>query len=64
MEEEGIALEFIELPEEEEQKWVELIEPMYDDHIEYLNEQGLPGEDIFDTTLELIDKNLEKYGTQ
>lgn len=64
MEEEEIELEFIELSQEEEQKWVELIEPMYDDHIEYLNEQGLPGEDIFETVLELIDKNLEKYGAQ
>ena len=62
LEEEGIELEYIELDEEEEERWVEEIEPLYDEHIEYLNEQGFPGEEVFDTAMKLIEENREKYG--
>ncbi len=61
IEEEGIQLEITHLSAEEQQRWVEKIEPMFEDQINHLNNQGLPGEEIFDNVLELIDENAKKY---
>jgi TRAP-type C4-dicarboxylate transport system substrate-binding protein len=62
LEKEGIELVFNRLTEEESERWVEHIKPMFDDHIDYLNKRGLPGKEIFDSALELMGNNLEKYG--
>lgn len=59
---EGFNLEITILSPEEEQRWIKQIEPMFDDHVKYLNEKGLPGKDILNTVVELNKKNLDKYG--
>ncbi|MDO9536371.1 MAG: TRAP transporter substrate-binding protein [Bacillota bacterium] len=59
---EGIELEIIYLSKEEEERWVNDIKPLLDNHIKYLNDKGLPGQEIYNTTLKIIEKNTEIYG--
>ena len=61
IEAEGIDLEITYLTAEEQERWVKQIEPMFEGQIQHLNNQGLPGDDIFKTVLELIDKNSTLY---
>lgn len=44
------------LDPEEEQRWLELIDPIMGEYAEELNERGLPGEEILDLAQELTDK--------
>lgn len=50
------GLEVITLPEEEAQKWIELVEPIQDEFVAKMKEQGLPGEEILNTVKELADQ--------
>ncbi len=56
------GMEVIELEEDEYQRWLEETEPVLDDYIEKLNEEGLPGEEIMDLAFEIAEDKSEKYG--
>ena len=56
------GLEIIELDPEEEERFLEAIEPVQENYIEELNEMGYDGETIFEQVLELDDKYSEQYG--
>lgn len=54
IEEHGV--EEIHLSEEETERWKEALEPLIDEHIEYLNSEGLNGQEIMDKIIELTEK--------
>jgi len=47
---------YIIMPEEEHAKFKAAVKPMIDERIEYLNKQGLDGQKIMDTIMQLADK--------
>ena len=55
-------IEFIELSDEEVARWMKLMEPVMDEHVAYLNDRGLPGEEILETVLAIVDKYNQEYG--
>jgi len=55
-------VEIIELPDEEIQRWLEKMQPIMDQHIAYLNERNLPGEEIVNTILKIVEDNNQKFG--
>ena len=59
---EEYGMEVIELPAEEEEKWLEAIEPVQDEWKDDAVEEGLPGEEIMETVLELDENYSEQYG--
>lgn len=58
-EEEGI--EVISLPEEEAQRWIELVEPIQQNFVNRMNEKGLQGEKILETVKQLAEKYNQEY---
>ncbi len=54
--------EVIELDPEEEERWLQAIEPVQENWIQGANEEGLPGEEIMDLVRELDRKYSEEYG--
>jgi len=50
------SIEMITLSDQETQKWMDILNPLLDKRIAELNEKGLPGKEIMDTTLKLADK--------
>ncbi len=62
LEEEGFEIKVTNLSEQEKERWIGKIAPMMDEHVEYLNDKGLPAEEIVNTALKIIEKNIEKYG--
>lgn len=61
-EEEGIEMEIIKLDDEEQKRWIELVEPLFDEHVRELEEKGLPGDEILQQVIELTEKYNEEYG--
>lgn len=55
-------VEIIELADDEIARWLEVMQPIMDQHIEFLNGRNLPGEDIVNTILKIVEDNNEKYG--
>jgi TRAP-type C4-dicarboxylate transport system substrate-binding protein len=49
-------IEVVELSEEEKAKWIETLQPVFDQYKETLNSKGLDGEKILATVQELTDK--------
>ncbi|MGM0652870.1 MAG: TRAP transporter substrate-binding protein [Bacillota bacterium] len=47
--EEEMGMEIIELDEQEQERWIERVEPIQEEFIERMNQQDLPGKDIVDT---------------
>ncbi len=64
IEEEGLDLEIITLSEEEAERWKDRLDPILEEHKTYLEEKGLPGEDIMETVLELADEYNQLYGNR
>lgn len=60
VEEHGV--EEIHLSEEETERWREALKPLIDNHIEYLNNEGLNGQEIMDKILELTEKYNKEFG--
>lgn len=56
------GLEVIELAPDEYQRWVDLIDPIYDEWIAKADGLGLPGEDIIEMIRELDAYYSEKHG--
>lgn len=54
------AMEVITLPEEEQEKWINLVKPIQDEFVRKINKQGVDGQEILDTVLQLS----EKYNTE
>ncbi len=54
--------EVIELEPDEYQRWVDLIDPIYDAWIKNANDAGLPGEEIIDMVREFDEKYSQEYG--
>lgn len=59
VEEQG--MEVISLTPEEEEKWIKLVQPIQDEFVAKMNQQGLPGQKIVDTVKELADLYNEEY---
>lgn len=55
-------VEMIELADDEISRWLEIMQPIMDQQIAFLNERNLPGEDIVNTILKIVEDNNEKYG--
>lgn len=54
--------EIIVLDAEEEEKWLEAIEPVQNNYVESLNEMGYDGEAILEKILQLDEKYSDQYG--
>lgn len=59
---EEYGMEVIELDPDEYQRWVDLIDPIYEAWIERANDRGLPGEDIVDLVRHFDAIYSEEYG--
>lgn len=59
VEEQGMQI--INLPQEETEKWMELVKPIQDEFIEAMNKQGFDGKNIMDTLKALSDKYNQEY---
>lgn len=53
--------ETIELSDEEKEKWLERLEPLKEDYINKMDEEGLSGQEIMDQIEELADKYNEEF---
>lgn len=54
------GMEVFKLSQEEQDKWISIINPILDDFVGQMNSQGQPGQEILDTVKSLADKyNLE-----
>jgi len=53
--------EIITLTEQEQQLWMELIEPIQDEYIDSMDKLGYPGQEILDSVKALADENNELY---
>ena len=60
VEEHGV--EEIHLSEEETQRWHDALGSLVEDHIEYLNSEGLNGQEIMDKIFELTEKYNKEFG--
>jgi len=54
-------VEIITLPEEEQDRWLEKIKPLQDEYVTFLDEKGLPGDEILKSVKELADKYNKQY---
>lgn len=59
--EENFDHEIIELSDDEKAKWMEQLEPIQEEYIKELNDQGLPGEDIVNRIIELTEKYNNEF---
>jgi len=55
------GMEVINLSEEEANKWIDLVKPIQDDFAAKMDQQGLNGQEILDTVIELSDRYNEEY---
>jgi len=55
-------IEVIELDEEEEERWIEAIEPAIEEWIADVEEKDLPGEEAVEIVEEMFNKYAEEYG--
>jgi len=53
--------EVITLSKEENARWIEAIQPVQNDYVEFLNSRGLPGEEILKTVKEIAEKYNKQY---
>jgi len=55
------GIELITLPEEEADRWINLVKPIQDDFVAKMDQQGFNGQEILDTVKKLSEKYNEKY---
>lgn len=55
------GMEVINLSEEEADKWIDLVKPIQNDFAKKMDQQGLNGQEILDTVIELSEKYNEEY---
>lgn len=58
---EQTGMEVINLPEEEQNRWIKLVEPIQKDYVENLDKQGLPGQEALNLVKSLADKYNKEY---
>lgn len=56
------GVEEVYLSAEEEERWIEKLSPLIDEHVEELNSQGLDGQEIMDKIVELSEKYNNEFG--
>jgi len=50
------GMEVINLSPEEQAKWIDLVQPIQNEFVEKMDQQGLNGQEILDTVIELAEK--------
>jgi len=55
------GMEEIRLSQEEEEKWISLVQPIQDDYAAAMDQQGLNGQEILETVKKLADKYNEEF---
>lgn len=55
------GMEVITLSKEEADKWINLVKPIQNEFVEKMNQQGLKGQEILDTVMELSEKYNKEY---
>lgn len=54
-------MEVIELSDDEKDKWLEALEPLKEEYINKMDDEGLPGDEVMERIEELADKYNEEY---
>lgn len=54
------GMETFTLPEEEVARWIKLVEPIQEDYVAKMNQEGLPGQEILDTVQNLAEQYNEE----
>jgi TRAP-type C4-dicarboxylate transport system substrate-binding protein len=57
----SLGNEIIKLPEEETSRWRQALEPLFENHVKYLESKGLPGREILSTAKALVKEYAKFY---
>lgn len=55
------GMETITLPQDEQERWIELVAPVQNDFVEQMNQNGLDGNEILNTVVNLADQYNQEY---